>query len=229
MITLNEIVNYFKNGLNWEPILIIAGMALVCGIFICLTYHFTHNRKNKGFGFEAGLVATSVIAALTLSCITSQTATIIAIVVIAVGSLFRVALTKEQQDERYYTLWSAAVGICIGETAFLQAAVISVIVFIVLLVCHLIDKKDMALIVVKGVRDREMEVKGILFQEFNKKAKLKGQSSDQDKFEVVYEVTNCELLRKERANVNIIGLIYDVGGIESVQIVTGEDKQKYEE
>lgn len=228
MVTLNEIINYFQSGMNWQPILILGLMAVICGLFVALTYHYTHDRKDRNVTFEACLVATTVISAMTICCISNTISAIVGVAVIAAGSLFRVAVTKEQQDERYYSLWAACAGICIGEKAFLPAALISVFVFLIFLICRFIGKRDIAYIVIKGVRDRELETKGVIFKSFGRKAKLKTQTSEKDSFELVYEVNTEEINRKEKENENIIGAIYDIGGIDTVMIKTGADKAEYE-
>lgn len=227
MITISEIGNFAKNEIDIRTLLLVCAVSIVVGLFILLTYYLTHKKNPARKMFNASLTATSVVAAIAVYAARTTAAVIIAIVVVGVGSAMRIAITKDEEDERFFMLWASAAGICVGTGEFMAAAILCVIMFIIFIVFGLVIKNDACLIIIKGIKDRELDTEGLIFRMLKRKAKLKTKTTVRDNFELIYEVPASVLLKMEKSRINISDSIMELGGIESVRVLSeAEDNEK---
>jgi len=134
---------------------------------------------------------------------------------------FRTAI-KDSRDT-VYIFWTVIVGICCGVGDYMVALIGSAVTFIVLFILGCIKNDNRMLIIVRGSRNMQSIVTGYIFKTFKNKAILRVKNTTEDTMELIYEVSSS-LLKKTEKDINIIDALYDLGGIEYVNIVMQNDE-----
>lgn len=210
------------NGeLHLETVALNISMAAVLGFLIFVSYYITHRGTIYSKKFNASLVVLTVLTGTVMTVIGNN----IALSLGMVGALsivrFRTAI-KDSRDT-VYIFWTVIVGICCGVGDYMVALIGSAITFIVLLILGAIKNDNRMLIIVRGSRNKQSIVTGYIFKTFKNKAILRVKNTTEDTMELIYEVSSS-LLKKTEKDINIIDALYDLGGIEYVNIVMQNDE-----
>ena len=210
------------NGeLHLETVALNISMAAVLGFLIFVSYYITHRGTIYSKKFNASLVVLTVLTGTVMTVIGNN----IALSLGMVGALsivrFRTAI-KDSRDT-VYIFWTIIVGICCGVGDYMVALIGSAITFIVLLILGAIKNDNRMLIIVRGARNKQSIVTGYMFNIFKNKAILRVKNTTEDTMELIYEVSSS-LLKKTEKDINIIDTLYDLGGIEYVNIVMQNDE-----
>ena len=196
-------------------------MAAVLGFLIFVSYYITHRGTIYSKKFNASLVVLTVLTGTVMTVIGNN----IALSLGMVGALsivrFRTAI-KDSRDT-VYIFWTVIVGICCGVGDYMVALIGSAITFIVLLILGAIKNDNRMLIIVRGARNKQSIVTGYIFKIFKNKAILRVKNTTEDTMELIYEVSSS-LLKKKEKDINVVDDIYDLGGIEYVNIVMQNDE-----
>lgn len=196
-------------------------MAAVIGFLIFVSYYITHRGTIYSKKFNASLVVLTVLTGTVMTVIGNN----IALSLGMVGALsivrFRTAI-KDSRDT-VYIFWTVIVGICCGVGDYMVALIGSAITFIVLLILGAIKNDNRMLIIVRGARNKQSIVTGYIFNIFKNKAILRVKNTTEDTMELIYEVSSS-LLKKIEKDISITDGIYDLGGIEYVNIVMQNDE-----
>ena len=196
-------------------------MAAVLGFLIFVSYYITHRGTIYSKKFNASLVVLTVLTGTVMTVIGNN----IALSLGMVGALsivrFRTAI-KDSRDT-VYIFWTVIVGICCGVGDYMVALIGSAVTFIVLLILGAIKNDNRMLIIVRGTRNKQSIVTGYIFKTFKNKAILRVKNTTEDTMELIYEVSSS-LLKKTEKDINIIDALYDLGGIEYVNIVMQNDE-----
>ena len=196
-------------------------MAAVLGFLIFVSYYITHRGTIYSKKFNASLVVLTVLTGTVMTVIGNN----IALSLGMVGALsivrFRTAI-KDSRDT-VYIFWTVIVGICCGVGDYMVALIGSAITFIVLLILGAIKNDNRMLIIVRGSRNKQSIVTGYIFKTFKNKAILRVKNTTEDTMELIYEVSSS-LLKKIEKDISITDGIYDLGGIEYVNIVMQNDE-----
>ena len=196
-------------------------MAAVLGFLIFVSYYITHRGTIYSKKFNASLVVLTVLTGTVMTVIGNN----IALSLGMVGALsivrFRTAI-KDSRDT-VYIFWTVIVGICCGVGDYMVALIGSAVTFIVLFILGAIKNDNRMLIIVRGARNKQSIVTGYIFKTFRSKAILRVQNTTEDTMELIYEVSSS-LLKKTEKDINIIDALYDLGGIEYVNIVMQNDE-----
>ena len=196
-------------------------MAAVLGFLIFVSYYITHRGTIYSKKFNASLVVLTVLTGTVMTVIGNN----IALSLGMVGALsivrFRTAI-KDSRDT-VYIFWTVIVGICCGVGDYMVALIGSAITFIVLLILGAIKNDNRMLIIVRGSRNKQSIVTGYIFKTFKNKAILRVKNTTEDTMELIYEVSSS-LLKKIEKDISITAGIYDLGGIEYVNIVMQNDE-----
>ena len=135
---------------------------------------------------------------------------------------FRTAI-KDSRDTAYI-FWTIIVGICCGVGDYFVAGIGTIIVFIIMLFFGRIKNDNRILLVVRGPRNQEKKIEGVIFNYFNHKANLKVKNTTETSIEYIYELTkkvyNKQLLKDE----SITEALYKIKNIEYVNIVVQNDE-----
>lgn len=210
------------NGeLHLETVALNISMAAVLGFLIFVSYYITHRGTIYSKKFNASLVVLTVLTGTVMTVIGNN----IALSLGMVGALsivrFRTAI-KDSRDT-VYIFWTVIVGICCGVGDYMVALIGSAVTFIVLLILGAIKNDNRMLIIVRGARNKQSIVTGYIFKTFKNKAILRVKNTTEDTMELIYEVSSS-LLKKTEKDINIIDVLYDLGGIEYVNIVMQNDE-----
>lgn len=210
------------NGeLQIDTVALHISMAAVLGFLIFVSYYITHRGTIYSKKFNASLVVLTVLTGTVMTVIGNN----IALSLGMVGALsivrFRTAI-KDSRDT-VYIFWTVIVGICCGVGDYMVALIGSAITFIVLLILGAIKNDNRMLIIVRGARNKQSIVTGYIFNIFKNKAILRVKNTTEDTMELIYEVSSS-LLKKTEKDINIIDALYDLGGIEYVNIVMQNDE-----
>ena len=196
-------------------------MAAVLGFLIFVSYYITHRGTIYSKKFNASLVVLTVLTGTVMTVIGNN----IALSLGMVGALsivrFRTAI-KDSRDT-VYIFWTVIVGICCGVGDYIVALIGSAVTFIVLFIMGCIKNDNRMLIIVRGSRNKQSIVTGYIFKTFKNKAILRVKNTTEDTMELIYEVSSS-LLKKTEKDINIIDALYDLGGIEYVNIVMQNDE-----
>ncbi len=196
-------------------------MAAVLGFLIFVSYYITHRGTIYSKKFNASLVVLTVLTGTVMTVIGNN----IALSLGMVGALsivrFRTAI-KDSRDT-VYIFWTVIVGICCGVGDYMVALIGSAITFIVLLILGAIKNDNRMLIIVRGARNKQSIVTGYIFNIFKNKAILRVKNTTEGTMELIYEVSSS-LLKKIEKDISITDGIYDLGGIEYVNIVMQNDE-----
>lgn len=210
------------NGeLHLETVALNISMAAVLGFLIFVSYYITHRGTIYSKKFNASLVVLTVLTGTVMTVIGNN----IALSLGMVGALsivrFRTAI-KDSRDT-VYIFWTVIVGICCGVGDYMVALIGSAVTFIVLFILGCIKNDNRMLIIVRGARNKQSIVTGYIFKTFKNKAILRVKNTTEDTMELIYEVSSS-LLKKTEKDINIIDALYDLGGIEYVNIVMQNDE-----
>lgn len=219
----DKLYNLFENAgeLTTQEIAINILMAALLGFFIFISYAISHRGTIYSKKFNASLVVLTVLTGTVMTVIGNN----IALSLGMVGALsivrFRTAI-KDSRDT-VYIFWTVIVGICCGVGDFIVAAIGSVITFVTLLILGSIKNDNRMLIIIRGARNKQSIVSGYMFRFFKNKAILRVKNTTEDTMELIYEVSS-KTLRKAEKNVNLTDALYELGGLEYVNIVMQNDE-----
>lgn len=219
----DKLFEIFKTSgeLKLETVALNIAMAAVLGFLIFISYYITHRGTIYSKKFNASLVVLTVLTGTVMTVIGNN----IALSLGMVGALsivrFRTAI-KDSRDT-VYIFWTVIVGICCGVGDFMVAFVGSVITFAVLFILGAIKNDNRMLIIIRGARNKQSVASGYLFKLFKNKAILRVKNTTEETMELIYEVSSS-VLKKVEKETNIADALYDLGGIEYVNIVMQNDE-----
>lgn len=220
----DKLFNIFENTgeLSAESIIFNVLMAAVLGAFIYLSYYLSHKGTIYSKKFNASLVVLTVLTGTVMTVIGNN----IALSLGMVGALsivrFRTAI-KDSRDT-VYIFWTIIVGICCGVGDYLVACVGSVVTFAVLLVLGFIRNDNRMLIIIRASRNRQSVIQAHMYNIFKRKAVLRVRNSTDENIEFIFEVTANMIKKAENSGINLIDSVYDIGGVEYVNVVMQNDE-----
>lgn len=197
-------------------------MAALLGFLIYISYYISHRGTIYSKKFNASLVVLTILTGTVMTVIGNN----IALSLGMVGALsivrFRTAI-KDSRDT-VYIFWTIIVGICCGVGDYAVAAIGSGVTFVVLLVLGLIKSDNRMLLIIRASRNRQAVIQAHIFKLFKHKAILRVRNTTDETVEFIYEITSKILSKVENENTNITNSIYELGGVEYVNIVMQNDE-----
>ena len=196
--------------------------AQIISFAIYISYWYTHVGTAYSKKFNVSLMTLTVLTATVMTVIGNN----IALSLGMVGALsivrFRTAI-KDSRDTTYI-FWAIIVGICCGVGDYLVASIGTCVVFIVLLFLGRVRNENRILLITKASRSKENEIEGIIFDYFNKKALLRVKNTTKDNVELIFELSRSAYNITYKKDQNITQKLYDIGGVQYVNIVTQNDE-----
>ncbi len=220
----DKLFNLFQTTgeLSIESIIFNILMSAVLGALIFVSYMITHKGTIYSKKFNASLVVMTVLTGTVMTVIGNN----IALSLGMVGALsivrFRTAI-KDSRDT-LYIFWTVIVGICCGVGDYLVAAIGSGITFLVLLILGLVKSDNRMLVIIRASRSRQSAIQAHMFSVFKRKAVLRVRNTDEEIIEFIYEVTANQLRKVEESKGSITDALYNLGGVEYVNIVMQNDE-----
>lgn len=211
-----------QGDLSWETIVMRIGMTALLGLLIFVSYFISHRGTIYSRKFNVSLLMLAVLTGTVMIVIGNN----IALSLGMVGALsivrFRTAI-KDSRDTMYL-FWAIIVGICCGVGSFFVAAVGSSMVFLVLLVFGTIRNDSRVLVIIRGGRRAEMKIESLVFQTFERKARLRVKNTAPETVELIYEISEKILNRARKKNPALSDAFYAIEGIEYVNFVMQNDE-----
>lgn len=208
--------------LSTEEIFLHIISAALISIAIYVSYWYTHTGTAYSKKFNVSLVTLTILTGTVMTVIGNN----IALSLGMVGALsivrFRTAI-KDSRDTTYI-FWAIIVGICCGVGDYLVAGVGTVVVFIVLLILGRIRNENRILLIVRGEMSKALEVEGLIFNYFKGKALLKVKNTTTEIVELIFEMPRSAYQITYKNDKDITERLYELGGIEYVNIVTQSDE-----
>lgn len=208
--------------LSLEDICLHILASAVISFAIYLSYWYTHAGTAYSKKFNVSLVTLTILTGTVMTVIGNN----IALSLGMVGALsivrFRTAI-KDSRDTTYI-FWSIIVGICCGVGDYIVAAVGTVIVFVVLLIFGRVRNENRILLVIRGGREKMMDIEGIVFEFFGAGAFLKVKNTTSDAVELIYEMPRKVYEATYKKEQDIVDRLYKLSNIEYVNVVTQSDE-----
>ena len=220
----DKLFNLFQTTgeLSLESIILNIAVSALIGVFIYVSYMITHKGTIYSKKFNASLIVMTVLTGTVMTVIGNN----IALSLGMVGALsivrFRTAI-KDSRDT-LYIFWTVIVGICCGVGDYLVAAIGSAITFIVLLIFGLIKSDNRMLVIIRAARSRQATIQAHMFALFKRKAILRVRNTDDENIEFIYEINQNMLRKVEEKGENLIDSVYNLGGVEYVNVVMQNDE-----
>ena len=194
----------------------------VISIAIYISYWYTHTGTAYSRKFNVSLVTLTILTGTVMTVIGNN----IALSLGMVGALsivrFRTAI-KNSRDTTYI-FWAIIVGICCGVGDYLVAGVGSAVVFVVLLIMGRVRNENRILLIIRAGRGKETDIESVVFSYFNKKALLKVKNTTEGAVEFIYEMPRSAYNLSYKKEQGITQKLYDLGGVEYVNVVTQSDE-----
>lgn len=197
-------------------------VAVVLSLTIFISYWYTHIGTAYSRKFNVSLITLTILTATVMMVIGSN----IALSLGMVGALsivrFRTAI-KDSRDTTYI-FWAITVGIGCGAGFYPVAIIGSMAVFIILLLLGRVTNNQRLLLIIRASRETEKEIEGTVFRQFNKKAFLRVKNTTSESIEWIYELSRTAYEKGEKSNQSTVETLYQLGGIDYVNIVTQSDE-----
>ena len=220
------IMDFFSSNmgaLTFQEIILNFLVAGVLSVVLFLSYRLAHAGTLYSARFNVTLVCITLITTLVMNVIGNN----IALSLGMVGALsiirFRTAI-KDARDATYI-FWAIGIGICCGVQEYLIASTGSGFIFLFLLIFGVVKNNNRFLMIVRGNKDSEKEVKATMERLFSTRAYLKVANTDINSIEFIYEISRKDLERIERTNSETpASSIQKIEGVKSVSTVEQNDE-----
>lgn len=211
-----------SGSLTTEDIVLRIVAAAVIGIAIYVSYWYTHTGTAYSKKFNVSLITLTILTGTVMTVIGNNVALSLGMVGALSIVRFRTAI-KDSRDTTYI-FWAIVVGICCGVGDYVVAAVGTAVVFVVLLLFGRVRNENRMLLIIRGSKNKCMDMEGVVFEFFGAKALLKVKNTTSDTVELIYEMTRSVYRLTYKKDTDITEKLYALGGVEYVNIVTQSDE-----
>lgn len=222
-----------SGSLSAEDIFLRIGLSALFGVAIFLSYRLTHTGGVYSHKFNITLLTLTVLTTMVMTVIGNNIA--LSLGMVGALSIIRFRTSIKDSRDTIYIFWTIIIGICCGVGDFTVAAVGSSVVFLVLLLFGRVKNNNRLLLIIRGSRAKEKEIRKTVFHYFPTPPMVKVQNSTSESVELIYELTQrslttAELRARESALVSkcdpksITDCLYELGDIDYVNIVQQSDE-----
>ena len=226
---LYEIISNSGN-LSTEDIVIRIVVAAALGGAIFLSYWITHSGSIYSRKFNITLLTLTILTATVMTVIGNNIA--LSLGMVGALSIIRFRTSIKDSRDTVYIFWTIIVGICCGVGDYVVAGVGSSIVFLVLLLFGRVRSENRMLLIIRAQRDREEEIRKLLFSYFKKPPVIKAQNTTETTVEFIYEVNHKMIAAAQRnqavaadgSKPSLNDQLYALGGVHYVNLVVQSDE-----
>lgn len=211
-----------QGDLSVEQILIRIAMTLLLGFLIFISYAIAHRGTIYSRKFNVSLVMLAVLTGTVMIVIGNNVALSLGMVGALSIVRFRTAI-KDSRDTMYL-FWAIIVGICCGVGSFFVAAAGSTAVFVTLALFGVVRNDSRLLVIIRGTRRSEMKIEAMVFQTFDRKARLRVKNTTQTSVELIYEISETCMNKAKKRNPAISDGFYAIEAVEYVNFVMQNDE-----
>lgn len=219
-----NLFSLLENGsqLTIEEMVVHIIMSLILGFAIFLSYKLTHTGTIYSKKFNTSLVILATLTGMVMTVIGNNVALSLGMVGALSIVRFRTAI-KDSRDT-VYIFWAIIVGICCGVGDYTVAAIGSIAVFIIALILGRVKNDERILLIIRAGKVLERNVEATVFKYFERKVILKVKNTTQENVEFIYELSSKTYNLVNKKEKNITDLLYELGAVEYVNIVTQSDE-----
>ena len=213
-----------SGSLSIQDVIINFLAACILSILIYISYRVSHSGAVYSKKFNISLIMLTLITTMVMNVIGNN----IALSLGMVGALsivrFRTAI-KDSRDTAYI-FWAIAVGITCGVSDYLIAGIGPFIIFIFLMVFGIVRNNERIMVVIKADSEKPKEINKDIIAFFAGKVTMRVRSAnkDTDQAEVIYEVSEKVLKKREKMNGSIVSLFSEKEGIRSISLIRQEEE-----
>ena len=226
---LYEIISNSGN-LSTEDIVIHIVVAAALGGAIFLSYWITHSGSIYSRKFNITLLTLTILTATVMTVIGNNIA--LSLGMVGALSIIRFRTSIKDSRDTVYIFWTIIVGICCGVGDYVVAGVGSSVVFLVLLLFGRVRSENRMLLIIRAQRDREEEIRKLLFSYFKKPPVIKAQNTTETTVEFIYEVNHKMIAAAQRnqavaadgSKPSLNDQLYALGGVHYVNLVVQSDE-----
>ncbi|MBP2622321.1 DUF4956 domain-containing protein [Streptococcus oricebi] len=204
-----------------EIILHILAAALLSGI-IYVSYAYTHTGTAYSKKFNVSLMTLTVLTATVMTVIGNNVALSLGMVGALSVVRFRTAI-KDSRDTAYI-FWTIVVGICCGVGDYIVASVGSSVIFLLLLFLGQVKNENRLLLIVKGGKEIEIPLEGLIFQYFEGQAVQRVKNTTSGSVEMIFEISRKTYDKKIKQGQPLTEKIYQLGEIDYFNMVSQSDE-----
>lgn len=224
-----------NNGgdLHIQDIMMRIGFSVLMGLIIYISYKYTHTGTVYSEKFNITLVTLTVLTTTVMTVIGNNIA--LSLGMVGALSIIRFRTSIKDSRDTIYIFWTIIIGITAGVGDYMVATIGSVAVFLVLLFFGRVKSEDRILIIIKGSRLLEQDIRRAIFDYFPKAPMLKVKNSTHDRIEMIYEVNQRMLdkaekleanqsIKEQRPNQSLLDILYELEEIDYANIVVQSDE-----
>ena len=201
-----------QGDMTWQQITMHILVSAVIGLFIFISYVISHKGTiySKKFG-------------VTLIVLTVMTGTVMTVIGNNIALSLGMVAIKDSRDT-VYIFWTIIVGICCGVGDYLVAAVGSSAIFLIFLIMGAIRSDNRMLLIIRAKRSRCENIESQIFRYFGTGAVLRVKNTTEENAEYIYELSRKILEKVQKQHPALTDDFYNLGQIESVNIVAQSDE-----
>jgi len=198
--------------------------ACILSIMVYISYRVSHSGAVYSRKFNVSLVMLTLVTTLVMNVIGNN----IALSLGMVGALsivrFRTAI-KDPRDTAYI-FWAIAIGITCGVSDYLIAGIGTFVIFVFLIFFGVVRDNERIMVVMKTDADKIDDIDKDIVSFFAGKATMKLQNVNKDKnvAELIYEIPEGILKKREKANGSFVPAFSAKDGIKSVSLVRQDEE-----
>lgn len=222
-----------SGALSLNDVVIRIVFSMVMGLVIYVSYWLTHIGTIYSKKFNVTLFTLTVLTAMVMTVIGNNIA--LSLGMVGALSIIRFRTSIKDSRDTAYIFWSIIIGICSGVGDYLVAAIGSAAVFLVLLLFGVVKSNNKVLLIVRGKRQQESDIRQIVFTSFPKPPQLKVCNSTKESIEMIFELSKGMLDKsqaQEKKNAaaekkeaqTLLEKLYALDGIEYVNLVLQNDE-----
>ena len=226
---LYEIISNSGN-LSTEDIVVRIAAAAALGCAIYLSYWITHSGSIYSRKFNVTLLTLTVLTATVMTVIGNNVA--LSLGMVGALSIIRFRTSIKDSRDTAYIFWTIIVGICCGVGDYVVAGVGSAMVFLLLLLFGRVRSENRMLLVIRAARDREDDIRKLLFSYFQSPPVIKAQNTTETTVEFIYEVNHKMMDKAQRKQApaadgskpSLNDQLYALGNVHYVNLVVQSDE-----
>lgn len=219
--------------LSTEDVLLRIGASVLFGVVIFISYRLTHAGTIYSVKFNISLLTLTLLTTMVMTVIGNNVA--LSLGMVGALSIVRFRTSIKDSRDTVYIFWTIIIGICCGVGDYVVASVGSAAVFLVLLVFGRVKNENRMLLIIRGRRERENDIRKTVFEYFTKAPNMKAENTTGEFVEFIYEIDRKTMAvsdKREMTNAaaqgreqqTIISKMYAIAGIEYVNIVVQSDE-----
>jgi uncharacterized membrane protein YhiD involved in acid resistance len=211
-----------NRALTFGDLVLNISASVLFGLLIYLSYWYTHAGTTYSKKFNVTLLTLAVLTASVMTVIGNNVALSLGMVGALSIVRFRTAI-KDARDTSYI-FWTIMVGISCGAGDYVVAGIGTVAVFLVLIVLGRVRNENRMLLIVRGEAGKEMQIEGLVFQTYHAKALMRVKNTTPTAVEMIFEIDRKTYDSANKTQSSITQKMYELGGIEYVNIVAQSDE-----